>query len=68
MAWLSVARKTSRSGLQRLAKAATPGDRPLDVLLTEILADLTHEQSEDDTANSGLPVDPVAHSGAKFRM
>jgi serine phosphatase RsbU (regulator of sigma subunit) len=37
-------------GLQRLAKAATPADRPLDLLLTEILADLTHEQSEDDTA------------------
>jgi serine phosphatase RsbU (regulator of sigma subunit) len=37
-------------GLQRLANAATPSDRPLDVLLTEILADLTHEQSEDDTA------------------
>jgi serine phosphatase RsbU (regulator of sigma subunit) len=38
------------TGLQRLANAATPADRPLDTLLTEILADLSHEQSEDDTA------------------
>ena len=37
-------------GLQRLADAATPADGPLDALLTGILAALTHEQSEDDTA------------------
>jgi serine phosphatase RsbU (regulator of sigma subunit) len=37
-------------GLQRLATAATSADGPLDALLAGILAELTHEQSEDDTA------------------